>query len=325
MAGVSPAAVSLVINNKPGISDSKRQEIQTLLRKYNYTSSRRPKKTIQKNLLFLKYISNGHLVEENIGFVSTIIDAIEAQCRKEQYTLRIVVSNNSLNHTISEIDYSSIDGIFVLGTELDHFSYPILEKIPVPYIVIDNNMPHFSCNTITMNNQEMVYEAVRHLASLNVSDIGYFRSRMSIQNFEERAQSFYQSVKELGLHCSPSHEFLLEPTMLGAYASMKQHLLTRHSVPPCCFADNDTIAIGAMKALNEFHYKIPEDVCVIGFDDIQFAAANSPSLSTMQVPKNLIGCLAVKTLNNSILHSEYRNTKIQVGGQLIIRHSTLLQ
>lgn len=325
IADVSPAAISLVLNNKPGISDSKRQEIQSLLRKYNYTPSRRPKKTIQKNLLFLKYISNGHLVEENTGFISTIMDAIEAECRKEKYTLRIVVSNNNLEKTISEIDFSCIDGIFMLGTELDRSSYPVLERIPVPYIVIDNNMPHFPCNTITMNNHEMVYEAVRYLASLGFSDIGYFRSRMSIQNFEERAQAFYQSVEELGLHFAPSHEFLLEPTMLGAYASMKQHLLERHFMPRCCFADNDTIAIGAMKALNELHYKIPEDVCVMGFDDIQFAAVNSPSLSTMQVPKNLIGYLAVKTLNNSIFHSEHRNAKIQVGGQLIIRHSTLLQ
>lgn len=324
LAGVSPAAVSLVLNNKPGISDKKRQEVFTLLQKYNYSSSRHPRKTAEKNLLFLKYIRNGHLVEENAGFISTIMDSIEAECRKQKYTLRIVVSNDNLEKTISEIDFSSIDGIFMLGTELDRSAYPVLEKISVPYIVIDNNMPHFPCNTITMNNHDMVYEAVKYLASLGFSDIGYFRSNMWTQNFEERAQAFYQASETSGLIASAEYEFLLEPTMLGAYASMKQYLQTQRNVPKCCFADNDTIAIGAMKALKEFHYKIPEDVCVMGFDDIQFAAVNSPSLTTMQVPKDLIGKLAVRSLNDSIHYSEHRNCKIQVGGSIILRHSTLL-
>lgn len=325
LADVSPAAVSLVINNKPGVSDSKRQEIRELLKKHNYTPARRTKQTISKNLLFLKYIKNGFLVEENTGFVATIMDSIEMECRKQGYALQIVVSNNNLAETVSAIDFSSISGVFVLGTELDDTSYPVLKTLPVPYIVIDNNMPHFSCNTITMNNSEMVYEAVQHLSSLGFQDIGYLRSNMPIQNFDERAQSFYQSVHQLGLHCSSEHEFLLAPTMLGAYASMKQYLLRGLSVPSCCFADNDTIAIGAIKALKEFDYKIPEDVCIIGFDDIRFAAINSPSLSTMRVHKKLIGYLAVKMLNDSIENSEHRNSKIQIGGELVIRHSTLLK
>lgn len=325
IAGVSPATVSLVLNGKPGVSDAKRQEIQALLQEHNYISNRRAsKQEAPKNLLFLKYIRNGMLVEENMGFIASIMDAIEAQCRSLGYSLRIVVSHSNLEQTISELDFSSIHGIFVLGTELDQSSYPVLKKIPVPYIVIDNNMPHFSCNTITMNNQEMVYEAVEHLASLGFRDIGYFRSRMHIQNFDERAQAFYQAVKTFDLICTPDHEFLLEPTVLGACASMKQYLKKQCAIPRCFFADNDTIAIGAMKALKEFKYKIPKDTCIIGFDDIHFAAINSPSLSTMRVHKDLIGTLAVKHLDDSMGNRTHKNTKTQVGGELVIRHSTLL-
>ena len=325
LAGVSPAAVSLVINHKPGVSDSKRQEILDLLESCHYSPARRPRQNTFQNFLFLKYIRNGFLVEENTGFIAAIMDSIEMECRKQGYALRIVVSSGNLEETISDIDFSSVSGIFVLGTELDPDSYSVLKRIPIPYIVIDNDMPHFSCNTITMNNSEMVYEAVKHLASLGFPDIGYFRSNMSIQNFEERATAFYQTVKEFHLTCEKEQEFLLEPTMLGAYASLKQYLLQGLSLPRCCFADNDTIAIGAMKALQEFGYRIPDDICVIGFDDIHFAAVNSPSLSTMSVPKKRIGFLAVKMLINSIENGECNNSKIQVGGEIVIRRSTLLE
>lgn len=324
-AGVSPAAVSLVLHNKPGVGEVKRREILALLQKNNFIPANHPVLVPKRNLLFLKYIKNGFLVEENTGFIATIMDAVEAECRKNGYSLNIIVSNNNLEQTIGEIDFSSFSGVFVLGTELDFSSYPLLKGIPIPYIVIDNIMPHFVCNAITMDNHEMVYDAVKHLASLGFSETGYLKSRMKIQNFEDRSASFHQTVREFNMHCAPEHVFMLEPTMLGAYASMKQYLAKGTDIPPCMFADNDVIAIGAIKALKEYKYKIPEDVCIIGFDDIRFAAVNSPSLSTMRVPKNLIGYLAVKILNDALKNNALQNCKIQVCGELIIRRSTLLE
>lgn len=323
LAGVSPAAVSLVLNNKAGVGEEKRQEILQLMKEHNYTPTKRTQHT-PSNLLFLKYIKNGHLVEENTGFIASIMDSIEAECRSRGYSLRIVVSNNNLEQTLHEIDFSSVNGIFVLGTELDPTSYPILNEIPVPYIVIDNDMPNFHCNTITMANQEMVYEAISHLASLKngIAELGYFRSCMPTQNFAERANGFRLAANDYNFTHSESSIFLLQPTMLGAYSDMKHYLEKDIQIPKFCFADNDTIAIGAIKALKEFQYKLPKDIYVIGFDDIGFAAINSPTLSTMRVHKNQIGYLAVKSLNDSIRDSSHRNVKIQVGGEIIVRQST---
>ncbi len=323
LAGVSSAAVSLVLNNKPGVGEEKRNEILQLMKDNNYTPTKRSQHS-PSNLLFLKFIKNGHLVEENTGFIASIMDSIEAECRSRGYTLRIIVSNNNLEQTLNEIDFTSVNGVFVLGTELDLTSYPILNEIPVPYIVIDNDMPNFHCNTITMANQEMVYEAVSHLASLKegAEQLGYFKSNMRTQNFDERAQGFQLACNNYGFVHSEEIAFRLEPTLLGAYSDMKKYLSKNSFVPKYCFADNDTIAIGAIKALKEFHYKLPQDIYVIGFDDIGFAAINSPTLSTMRVHKNQIGYLAVKSLNDSIRDSSHRNVKIHVGGEIIIRQST---
>lgn len=322
LAGVSSAAVSMVLNNKPGISQKKRQEILNLLQKYHYGPFKNMP-VAAKGLLFLKFIKNGFLVEENTGFVAAILDSIEAECRRCGYTLRIEISHNALDTTLQNIDFSLLSGIFVLGTELDSTTYPLLGRIPVPYVVIDNRMPHFPCNSITMNNQEMVYSAVSHLAALGFKDIGYFKSQMSIQNFEDRSQAFYDACRKFNLTCAPEHIFHLEPTLLGSYADMKRYCSTEgFSLPPCAFADNDTIAIGAMKALTELGYQIPSSLRIIGFDDIMFSAVNSPSLSTMQVQKALIGKQAVKLLTQAISDHELTDCKQLIGGRLIIRHST---
>lgn len=321
IAGVSPATISLVLNNKKGVGEETRKQILALLTEYNYSL---PKKNIKtaKNILFLKYVTHGLIVEENAGFVSTIMDSIENDCRSEGYHLSIVNSVNCLEETLHNINYSSFHGMILLGTELDRSSYPLLEKIPIPYVVVDNIMPNFYCNCVTINNQELVYHALAHLASLGHKDIAYFRSNISIQNFDERALAFKETCQSLSLNFNPINEYLLSPTLLGAYSSMKKHLENGIVLPSCAFADNDTIAIGAMKALNEYKYNIPNDISVIGFDDIHFSAINSPSLSTMSVPKKLMGSIALNHLHDAFENSDFQNVKTRVAGTLVIRDST---
>lgn len=320
IAGVSPSTVSLVLNNRVGVGDIKRREILDLLEKYNFNI---PKKSgFDKNLMFLKYIRHGMIVEENAGFISTIMDSIEAECRNEGYNLSIIISENCLENTLQNIDFTKFSGLFVLGTELDATSYPLLSKIPIPYIVIDNIMPGFNCNAISMSNEEMVHQALCHLAAMGHKSIGYLKSSTKSQNFDERAFSFRNTALELGLDFDEAHEFLLEPTLLHSYHDMKEYLKKGVSLPNCFFADNDTIAIGAIKALKEYKYRVPENVSVMGFDDIHFAEINSPSLSTMSVPKKLIGFTALKHLHMAIENKDFCNVKTKIGGEIIVRLST---
>lgn len=321
IAGVSPATISLVLNNKKGVGEETRKQVLNLLAEYNYTLPKRAS-SMPKNILFLKYIKHGMIVEENSGFISSIMDSIESDCRNQGYNLSIVISENCLEETLQNIDYTTFQGLILLGTELDSFSYPLLEKIPIPYIVVDNAMPNFDCNSITINNQEIVYHALSHLAALGHKNIAYFRSNISIQNFDERADAFKDSCYKLNLNYDPINELRLAPTLLGAYHSMKTYLENGIKLPSCAFADNDTIAIGAIKALKEYKYKIPRDISIIGFDDIHFSAINSPPLSTMSVPKKLMGSLALRQLHNTFEDSSFQNIKTRVGGTIVAREST---
>ncbi len=324
IAQVSPAAISLVLNNKPGVGNEKREEILQLLEKLNYTPTQKKKSPPppSKALLFLKFVKTGFLVEENAGFISKILDSIEKECSALKYSLRIQVEIKSLEQAIKNIDYSQIDGIFVIGTEIAPDEYPILKKIEVPYVVIDNSMPNFPCNSITMANEEMVHTCVQYLASLGQSSIGYFHSLFQAQNFEEREKGFRTTLQKLGRTLKEEHLFLLEPTLSGAYGGMKNYLERKNEIPALIFADNDTLAIGSMKALQEYGYRIPEDVQIIGFDDIYLSATSSPSLTTIHVQRTMIGHYAVMMLTDVINYSHPGSIKTRIGGSLVIRDST---
>jgi LacI family transcriptional regulator len=321
IAGVSPATVSLVLNNKKGVGEETRRHVNAVLEEYNYVIPKRTKST-PKNILFIKYIEQDLMIEENLEFTATVMDSIENDCRNFGYSLSILTSENCLEETLQSIDFTLYQGLILLGTELDFHTYPLLDKIPIPYIVIDNKMPHRECNCVALNNNEMVYKALSHLASLGHKTIAYFRSNKITPNSEERNNCFLAACEKCNLTYEPVNELLLTPTLLGAYQSMKEYLEHSISLPSCAFADSDAIAIGAIKALKEYNYKIPDDISIIGFDDIPFSAINSPTLTTIAVPKKLIGSMALRQLHTTIEDPTFQNIKIFVGGTIVVREST---
>ena len=115
--------------------------------------------------------------------------------------------------------------------------------------------------------------------------------------------------------------FCLEPTLLGACEGMEKILEGNPKLPTCFFADNDTIALGAIKALKAKGYKIPRDVSVAGFDDIPFAAVSSPALTTVRVQREIIGKQAVYQLQRIIDNLEFTPVKTTITGNLMIRES----
>lgn len=320
-AGVSPATVSLVLNNKKGVGDITRQRILRLLQECEYAIPASTTRT-SKNILFLKYIKHGLIVNENPGFIATIMDSIENECRKEGHQLSIIHAENNLDDILESIDYSLYQGLIILGTELDKQSYYALGRLKVPYIVIDNEMIHHTCNSISINNRDVMYQAVKIFSSEAIKDIAYLRSEVDIHNFHERRVGLYEGVQAFGFKRERIKEYFLDPTILGAYESMCHILDDEKKLPRHIIADNDSIALGAMKAMIEYGYIIPDDYQIIGVDDIPYAAIATPALSTIQIPKKWMGQLALKRLIEIIENESKECVKTYISGHVIKRYST---
>ncbi len=322
LAGVSPATISNVLNGKKGVSEEKRKEILRLAEETKYQHQKK-EETQAKRVLFIKFSKHGKLVEENTGFISGIMDGAEAECQKRNIVFSIKACKGNIGETLQSLDYASLLGLIVLGTELDDGDYPALDAIPIPYVVVDNSMPHFDCNTVYINNKESVFKVIQYFAKKDFKHIQYFKNNYKVQNTMEREAGFREACEHFGIEINEDEVFSVPPTMLGAFEQTQKYLEEGHRFHGCIFVDNDTMTIGVMKALMIAGYEIPEDVSVVGFDNIPFSEIYSPTISTIDINKHELGKAAIISLLKTIESSEYRNAKLAFTGNLLIRQSTV--
>jgi len=172
-----------------------------------------------------------------------------------------------------------------------------------------------------MNNEENVYIAIDYLKKCGHKSIGYIGGNIYSENFQLRKKGFIESVERLEMDYIKEHTYMISPTMIGAYNDMMEQLQDISELPDCFFADNDTLALGAIKALKEKGFKIPRDISIIGFDDIPYSAVSSPALTTIHVQRKQIGKLAVEQLLKIKKDKKNKPVKTLITGNLIIRDS----
>ena len=146
-------------------------------------------------------------------------------------------------------------------------------------------------------------------------------SAYSISNFEERADGFYKAIRANGMSTSKCIVHHLTPSQEGACADIRALIESGEELAPCYFADNDYIAVGAITALKEAGYRIPEDVSIIGMDDTPVCLACTPQLSTIHVYKKEMGFYVVQTLRSLKDSSTPYAIKAEIGVSVVLRDS----
>lgn len=320
LIGVSPATISIVLNGKNGVSEDTRKKVLDAVEKYRYTPPARKSKA-GKDVLLIKYCKSGMLVEENQGFISVIVDSIEEQLHSQQLGMTMTVAKTELKSALNCVDYSKYSGMLLIATEVMKEDFEYLDLIPIPFVVVDNTVPNYYCSSVCMNNSENVYIALQYCKQCGHTEMGYIGSTTGAENFKERHQAFMKYVGELGFEFETKNEFHVKPTMLGAHDDFARILEKKPKLPSCFFAENDTIALGAVKALKEKGYKIPNDISIIGFDDIPYSSISSPALTTIHVQRNIIGKQSVIQLMQLIEDAGFMPMKTQITGKLVVRAS----
>jgi LacI family transcriptional regulator len=176
-------------------------------------------------------------------------------------------------------------------------------------------------DSVLINNVQGSYQATNYLISKCKAQPGYLHSSYLINNFSERADGFYKAVRANGMPTSKSIVHLLSPSVEGAYADMLALLDQGEETARCYFADNDLIAAGAIRAFRERGYKVPEDMAVIGFDNMPVCTYIEPGLTSINVPKQYMGEMAVQRLVSIIGSKEYTPVKIEILTNLVKRRS----
>ncbi|SFR88387.1 LacI family DNA-binding transcriptional regulator [Anaeromicropila populeti] len=319
---LSEAAVSMALNNKPGVSTETRKMIIETAQNMGYDFTRISKTSenhsIKGNIAFIIYKKYGAVVDDT-PFFNQLTESIKQTCQKLRYKLHINYLYGDLE---SQTDSLSIyDGILLLATEMKKEDFGSFSKLKTPIVVLDTYLQSLDYDCVLINNFQGAYQAAMYLVEQTRTQPGYLHSSYSIGNFDERADGFFKAIRDCGMSLSNSQILALTPSLSGAYHDMLIQL--NQGVIPFCgyFADNDYIAAGAMKALHEMGYQIPEDVSVVGFDNLPFSNVLVPSLTTINVPKQYMGEVSVERLVQNISSPKKPPIKIQISTSLIKRKS----
>ena len=323
--GLSEAAVSLALNHKPGVSAATRKRVLAAAEQGGYDFTRlkpvEPGKS-SGSIYFVIYKKHGAVVTDT-PFFTQLSEGIDEACKELPYYLNIqyIHEDDDIVTLLTGWKRIGCRGLILLGTEMQLQDLRPFLKTDLPIVLLDNYFEEADVDSVLINNIKGAYTATDYLIRKRQTQPGYLHSSYSINNFEERADGFYKAIRKNGMSTSRSIVHRLTPSAEGAYADMKELLSRGESLANCYFADNDLIAAGAVRALKEFGCRIPQDVAVIGFDNMPICIYIDPPLTTVHVPKQYMGRMAVQRLHERICNPDSQTIKIEVSTKLHKRKS----
>jgi len=324
---ISPSAVSFALNNKPGVSEETRRKVLKAIEQMGYNTNIISKSALthNRNIRFIIYKKHG-LVVSDTPFFSALMEGIDREARSLGYNLIVTYmdeNKDNLTKILHIIEGTSPDGIMLLATEMTKEDLKPFKKLSVPLLLLDSYFESENLDTVIINNLEGAYKATCYLYELGHRDIGYLHSSVWINNFDYRKAGFKKAIKNNGLKLKDNFIFCLESTIDGSYKNMFNILENKPKLPTALFADNDIIAFGAIKAMKEFGIRIPQDISVIGFDDMPFCEMIDPLLTTVMVYKQRMGMIALKRLVERIDEAPAETIRIEVSTNIVERESVI--
>jgi len=289
----------MVLNNRPGISEKTRKMVLDAYSAVGgeMNTGRRREPRNMKFIYFVIYKKHGKVVDDT-PFFSQLIEGIEQEAKQLGYNIQIAYVSEEAG-ILSQMPLANSPecrGILVLATEMAEENANMFLMFGKPLLFLDSYFCNLLVDTVAINNDQASRAATAYLISHGHKRIGYLHSGIQINNFDERKDGFYKEMRMCGLPVNDACVFELTPVTDAAYIEMSRLLAQTPELPTAFFADNDIIAISACKALKEHGYKIPEDISITGIDDIPMCEMMEPPLTTMHVPKQQMGSLAVKRL-----------------------------
>ncbi len=299
-SGVSPATVSRVLNNTAPVSEDVRTRVLNSLEALGYepvvprSAGRNSASTIA---LLIPDILNPYFtevvrgVEDEAGvddFMPLLLDTVEDP-QHEQQLLRVLANQ-------------PISGIIVCASRLvSDELLAVHRRHKIPMVVLNRCIRHPNVACILTDFEKSIYRATRHLLALNHMRIGFLSGPSTSEASQTRRRGIELALTEAGLPLRPEWCIASFPNVDGGFQAMSALLTLPPSERPTgVVAYNDVMALGALHAVRAHHLRVPEDISIIGFDDIAMAAHANPPLTTISQPKYRMGRLAMQTLRRMI-------------------------
>jgi DNA-binding LacI/PurR family transcriptional regulator len=323
--GVSPATVSLVLNNKPGISEATRIEIIETARGMGYPLQ--PASSLQAGHLR----TLGMLVKSEPGllppanpFYSKIINGVDMACQdlgiNLLFSMLPVDENNRPVKLPPLLEGNMADGLLMVGAFIDETISSVLRARHVPVVLVDGYSDTERFDMVVSDNFRAAYQAVEHLIGQGHRHIGLAGGAPDCYpSLCERRNGYFRALKENGI----PDTYVANCNVTRSHGEEEiTRLLTETPHISAVFAVNDDVALGAVRAAQRLGLRVPEDISVVGYDDTDLALRASPALTTMHVDTVAMGQGAVQLMSLRLRQPDAARITLVVHPTLVQRSTT---
>jgi DNA-binding LacI/PurR family transcriptional regulator len=318
-AGVSLATVSRVLNGYPHVAPDVRARVLDAIEALNYRPSRVAQRLRAPQSRLIGIIFS----DIKNPFYTLALSGIEQVLSEQGLSVLLGNSNSDQDREdnfIALMKAEDVAGLIIAPVKEDSALLADMAQEHLPVVVIDRNLSHMGLDTVLADNRTGAYQAIKYLIQLGHRHIAAVNGPQHLTSGRERYAGFLQAIDEAGLAADPSlirfGDFQLE----SGY-SLTQEILSQPQKPTALFVANNLMTIGALNAIHEMNYRIPDDLSVIGFDDLPWAISLNPPLTTVSQPTFEIGVRAAELLLDHIAHPDRPAQTVILDTQLVVRAS----
>lgn len=318
-AGVSIATVSRVLNEQSGVSKELVEQVKTAVQKLHYQPN-----AIARALKNSESRSIGLIIPDiENPFFPALVRGVEDAMQEIGYAVILCNTDGQADAEQRYIKFllsKQVDGILFVGN-LNFEHNPWLGALPVPMVLLDRKILGAPFSTVMVDNELGAFMAVEHLIKQGRHHIAIISGKSQSPISIDRVSGAVRALTMYGYPCSEQNILNSSFTFEGGYQAVSQ-LITSKSLFDGIFAANDMMAIGAIECLTKYGRQVPDDVAVVGFDDIRLATWYKPSLTTIRQPVYEMGQVAVKSLLEQLTDGKAEPSDKILKPELIIRRSS---
>jgi DNA-binding LacI/PurR family transcriptional regulator len=318
-AGVSLTTVSRVLNGHPYVADNVRRRVLDAIEELDYHPSR-----VAQRLRAARSRLIGVIVSDvKNPFYTMALSGIEQVLSEQGFSVLIGNSNTTLDredNLLGLMKAEDVAGLIIAPVREDSTLLGEIAHNGLAVVVLDRLLDHLEIAAVLANNQMRAYMAIQHLIRLGHRRIAILNGPQHLTSGRERYAGFLQAMDEAGLAVDPDLVRFGDYQLESSY-SLVRELLALSQLPTALFVANNLMTIGALNAIHETNLSIPDDIAVIGFDDLPWAISLNPPLTTVAQPAVEIGIRAAELLLNRISDPELPSKKIVLDTHLIVRAS----
>ena len=320
LAGVSTTTVSHVMNKTRFVAENTTKKVAAAVDELNYAPS-----AVARSLKSNSTRTIGMLVTKSTNlFFAQVIHGVEEFCYTQGYSLILCNTDGNiskLHDYLRMLTEKRVDGLLIMCSDLHPKNVDLLQKNKdLPLLIMDWGTQDLTTDCIQDNAKEGGYIATQHFIENGHTKIACITGPLEKRTCQMRLEGFRMALEEAGI--KENSDWVIEADFeCESAVKAALQLLEQKERPTAVFCFNDTMALAAISAFRGAGLKIPQDISIIGYDNIEIAPFFSPPLTTVHQPKNRLGQTAVKLLLERIANKESQQKIYELKPELVSRHS----